>query len=66
MLQGKENKKIVFVGGVSLHKPQCKLKILSETQKRIETDRKPLRKNMEKSLRSIRLKTDYHDILQPR
>jgi hypothetical protein len=46
LIQGKENKKIVFTGGVSLHKPQCKLKILNETQKRIETDRKPLGKNM--------------------
>lgn len=32
----------------------------------METDRKSLRKSMEKSMKTIRLKTDYQDILQTR
>lgn len=37
--------------------------MLGDIQNRIETDRKSLRKSMDKSLKTIRLKTDYLDIL---
>jgi len=39
------------------------LKILADVHNRIETDRKSLRKSMDKSLKTIRLKTDYQDVL---
>jgi aryl-alcohol dehydrogenase-like predicted oxidoreductase len=36
---------------------------MADAHNRIETDRKSLRKSMDKSIKSIRLKTDYLDIL---
>lgn len=39
---------------------------MNDTQKRIETDRKSLRKSMDKSMKTIRLKTDYQEIMQTR
>lgn len=39
---------------------------MNDTQKRIQTDRKSLRKSMDKSMKTIRLKTDYQEIMQNR
>ena len=40
--------------------------MMNDTHKKIQTDRKSLRKSMDKSMKTIRLKTDYQDILQTR
>lgn len=44
-------------------KPEYKLKMSNQIHGRIETDRKQLRKSMDKAMKTIRLKTDYNQIL---
>ena len=42
------------------------LKVLNDSNKKVQTDRKSLRKSIEKSIKSIRLRTDYTDLIQGR